>query len=157
MRFIRYARSVQFCPSRNCWAKIIMNQRLNQIRILQKKRLHERDLINIFLSGLLFNKNILCPYLFCGRGIMAARKLPKLQTRVRFPSPAPKIQSALCRFNFWHVAVEENPVKRVRKQVDFGSASAPKSSRFPHRHLCREIPFARTKIEVFFCMKRVSL
>ena len=29
--------------------------------------------------------------------------------------------------------MEENPVKRVRKQVDFGSDSAPKSSRFPRR------------------------
>ena len=35
-----------------------------------------------------------------GRGIMAARQLPKLKTRVRFPSPAPKIQSAFRRFNF---------------------------------------------------------
>ena len=34
---------------------------------------------------------------------MAARQLPKLKTRVRFPSLAPIIQPALRRFNYWHV------------------------------------------------------
>ncbi len=48
--------------------------------------------------------------------------------------PAPEIQPTLCRFNLWHAATEENPVKRVRKQVDFGSDNAPKSSRFTRRH-----------------------
>lgn len=28
----------------------------------------------------------------CGRGIMVARQLPKLKTRVRFPSPAPRLK-----------------------------------------------------------------
>ena len=54
---------------------------------------------------------------------MAARQLPKLKTRVRFPSPAPKIKPAFCRLYFWIVAVEENPIKRGRNQVDFASAT----------------------------------
>ena len=65
---------------------------------------------------------------------MVARQLPKLKTRVRFPSPAPEIQPVLYRFNLWHVAAEENPVKRVRNQVDFHKCNAVKSLRVARRH-----------------------
>ena len=40
---------------------------------------------------------------------MAARQLPKLKTRVRFPSHAPRIQPALCRFNYWLCGVGREP------------------------------------------------
>lgn len=33
----------------------------------------------------------------CGRGIMVARQLPKLKTRVRFPSPAPHFAFVMLR------------------------------------------------------------
>ena len=47
--------------------------------------------------------------MFCGRGIMVARQLPKLKTRVRFPSPAPRIQPVLYRFNYWLCSVGIEP------------------------------------------------
>ena len=45
-----------------------------------------------------------CHSLDCGRGSMVELELPKLVTRVRFPSPAPKKRTAMvsrhCRFSF---------------------------------------------------------
>lgn len=44
-----------------------------------------------------------CHSLNCGRGSMVELELPKLTTRVRFPSPAPGIATATktrCRFSF---------------------------------------------------------
>ena len=37
------------------------------------------------------------PCSICGRGIMVARQLPKLKTRVRFPSPAPHFAFVMLR------------------------------------------------------------
>ena len=79
----------------------------------------------------------------CGRGIMAARQLPKLKTRVRFPSPAPKIKPTLCRFYFWFVDAEKNPTEsprdeRVRKQVDFGSNAHQNRYGFPTGRMPRD-------------------
>ena len=58
------------------------------------------------------------PCSICGRGIMVARQLPKLKTRVRFPSPAPRIQPAVCRFNYWQCGDGIEPDQEGSEQSD---------------------------------------
>ena len=53
---------------------------------------------------------------------MVARQLPKLKTRVRFPSPAPKIQPTLVvGFIFGDAASEENPTELPTATRGFGT------------------------------------
>lgn len=70
--------------------------------------------IPFLCSGHLDLFYIECATHICGRGIMVARQLPKLKTRVRFPSPAPKIQPAFCRFNFYYVFKFQEQRRRTK-------------------------------------------
>lgn len=99
---------------------------------------------------------------YCGRGIMAARQLPKLKTRVRFPSPAPKINRRNRRFCFWIVGDGIEPDKAASaaqgsERSGVFSPHAVKGARRNHQEprdwidFGRElyIPFARTKVKTF--------
>ena len=98
---------------------------------------------------------------YCGRGIMAARQLPKLKTRVRFPSPAPKINRRNRRFCFWIVGDGIEPDKAASaaqgsERSGVGSPHAVKGARRNHQEprdwidFGRElyIPFARTTLRL---------
>ena len=78
---------------------------------------------------------------------MAARQLPKLKTRVRFPSPAPKIEPVLRRLYFWIVVTEANPIKRGRKQVDFASVAWRNRYGLPAGIYAEGFPSPAPKIE----------
>ena len=84
---------------------------------------------------------------YCGRGIMVARQLPKLKTRVRFPSPAPKIQPTLVvGFIFGDEASEENPTELPTATRGFGTKrSVVKGAHGVKTNMGIYIPFARTK------------
>ncbi len=97
----------------------------------------------------------------CGRGIMAARQLPKLKTRVRFPSPAPKINRRKRRFCFWIVGDGIEPDKAASaaqgsERSGVCSPHAVKGARRNHQEprdwidFGRElyIPFASARLRV---------
>ena len=76
---------------------------------------------------------------------MVARQLPKLKTRVRFPSPAPKIQPTLVvGFIFGDAASEENPTELPTATRGFGTKrSVVKGAHGVKTNMGIYIPFAR--------------
>lgn len=67
---------------------------------------------------------------------MAEHQLPKLNTRVRFPSPAPKITSL---FDSWFFLLK-------KAFAHFKASSFPKS-------LVNAVSFLKLFIKIFFCRK----
>ena len=68
-----------------------------------------------------------CHSLDCGRGSMVELELPKLVTRVRFPSPAPKKRTAMvnrhCRFSFVGLKLKR---RNRTDEVEFRRSDAKK-------------------------------
>ena len=76
---------------------------------------------------------------------MVERKLPKLKTRVRFPSPAPIKKAASAVFFMGCGSRDENPAKRVRSQSvsDADAGGGPNEERT--RCFTPSFPFTRSK------------